>query len=125
MTDKYPLYPDLQEGGEETVERLIEGFKETLTEAATEAISHLYTDVTPYIQSDAWSNFRTALLAGLTDYTGSREPHFEYDFKRIRQAIFAEHREAIVADLNKDLLEDIESLKEQLEREREFNRRYW
>jgi hypothetical protein len=37
-----------------------------------------------------------------------------YDFKKIRKAIFDEYRDQIIPDLNADLLEEIESLKQQI-----------
>ncbi|MDD3927130.1 MAG: hypothetical protein PHT33_10795, partial [bacterium] len=68
-------------------------------------------------------NFRNELLSGLQNY-GNRKIQAQYDFGRIRKAIFEEFRDEIIADLNQDLLQEIEDLKGQLETERRFQRRY-
>ena len=115
MSEQFPLYPDLPEVGEEQAVALIEAFKVKLAEAATEAIGDLYTDIVPHIESDAWGNFRNDLMAGLCDY-GNRKHMAEYDFKKIRRAIFEEFHDEIIDDLNADMVKEIKELKEQLAR---------
>lgn len=114
MTDMDKLYPELTEDGAQKAADAMERFRQMIANVARdcidEAVSNIYCDVIPNIESDSWTNFRNALMDGLCDY-GNRRDHKDYDFKRIRQAILAEHREEIIADLNQDLLDEVESLK--------------
>ena len=118
---EFPLYPPLAEGGAEEAQALVESFKIALTKAAEEAISALYTDIIPHIESDSWTNFRNDVIDGFKDYK-NRKIHGEYDFKEIRQAMLRLHRDEIIEDLNQDMVKEIEDLKRQLESEREFAR---
>lgn len=122
-TDKFPLFPDLAPGGAEEAQALVDAFKIKLTKAAEEAISNLYTDIIPHIESDAWTNFRHDILSGIKNYR-NRKIQSPYDFKEIRQAILRLHRDEIVNDLNQDMLERIAELEKQLDeyREREKSR---
>ena len=106
-----PLYPRLAKGGAEEAEELIEAFKIKLKDAAKEAIGKLYTDLIPYIESDAWTNFRTELMAGLRNYS-NRKVQSPFDFKHIRESIYREFREEIIEDLNQDMVEEIKELNE-------------
>jgi hypothetical protein len=62
MSENYPLYPKLTEKADEEARDLISSFKQKLVIAAEEAISEMYSDVLPYIESDAWGNFRNELM---------------------------------------------------------------
>ena len=121
MKDEYPLYPELPEAGKVEAQKLIDDFKGKLKKAADEAISDMYCDISVFIESDSWQNFRNKITSGLKDYRSPRI-RSDYDFKEIRKKIFEEHREEIIEDLNKDMVEEISSLKKQLECEREFKR---
>jgi len=123
MSDEFPLYPELPEAGAEEVQRLVEKFKGQLKRAAEEVIGELYCDVAVHIESDSWTNFRNALMDGFRNYH-TRTIQAPYDFKDIRQAILREFRDEIIEDLNQDMLEEIETLKEQLQWERQLNRRH-
>ncbi len=120
-TDKFPLFPDLAPGGAEEAQALVDAFKVKLTKAAEEAISNLYVDITPHIESSAWTNFRHDILSGIKNYR-NREIQSPYDFKEVRQAILRLHREEIVKDLNQDMLERIAELEKQLDEYRERER---
>ena len=123
MSDKeYPLFPELSESAQEEAIALIERFKQAMRKAAEDVIGDLYADVMPYIESDAWTNFRNELLDGFKDY-GNRKIQSEYDFKTIRQEILKHHREEIINDLNQDLLERIAVLEKLLDNEQR-SRRY-
>lgn len=123
MKEEYPLYPELPEAGKQEAQLLIDKFKDQLKKAADEVISDLYVDVVEHIESDSWTNFRNFLMSGLKNYD-NRKLQAKYDFKEIRQSILRNHREDIIDDLNQDMLEEIEKLKQQLEFQRECNRRY-
>ena len=114
MSEEYPLYPELSDQGRTDAIALIEAFKKSMAKVADDALSDLYCDVLPHIETDAWTNFKNMLLDGLCDY-GNRKK-YPYDFKKIRTAIFEQFREEIIADLNQDMVEEIASLKEQLKR---------
>lgn len=120
MSNEYPLYPDLPEGGAEQAQALVNCFKEDLKKAAEEVLSTLYTDVVPHIQSDSWLNFRNDLLDALKGYSNVKlkMPH---DFKTIRRNMLRDFHDEIIADLNQDLVEEVAALKtriEQMQRDR-------
>lgn len=115
MIDEFPLYPDLPEEAEKEAVALIESFKEQLVKAAKEAISHLYTDIMPYIKSDSWQNFRNQIMDGYKNYS-NRIIQADYDFKEIRAAIFKQYKNEILPDLNQDLVEENNKLREDIKR---------
>ena len=98
MNNKFPLYPSLGEAGENESQELINQFKEQLKKAADEVIGNLYSDITPYIESDSWGNFRNQIMDGFKNYD-NRKIQSEYDFKEIRQSTLKHHREDIINDL--------------------------
>jgi hypothetical protein len=111
ITDKeYPLYPELPEPGAQQAQALIDRFKEQVKKAAEECIDDFYTDIVPHIESDSWTNYRNAMMDGFREY-GNRMTQGEHDFKKIRQQIYKDFRDEIVADLNQDLVKEIERLK--------------
>ncbi|RLC30412.1 hypothetical protein DRH13_04370 [Candidatus Woesebacteria bacterium] len=116
--NEYPLFPELQEGGAEEAQALIEKFRDKLKIEAANVMSSVmdefYHDLVPHIESDAWTNYRNELMDGLRNYR-NRKIQGEHDFKEIRQAIFREFKDEIIKDLDQDHLEAIESLKEQIE----------
>ena len=122
-SEQYPLYPKLQEGGEEQAQLLIDGFKERLKSAADDVLGDLYCDVASYIESDQWTNYRNDLLSGLCNY-GTRKVQGGHDFKRIRRAMFEEYKAEIIADIGTDLIEQIASLERQLTEVRQWNSRF-
>ncbi|OEU68669.1 MAG: hypothetical protein BA863_16510 [Desulfovibrio sp. S3730MH75] len=124
--NEYPLYPELPEAGKQEAQRLVDKFKEQLKEqiekAAEDALSDLYCNIVPHIESDSWTNYRNAMMDGFKDYN-NRKVQGEYDFKKIRKAIYKDFKEELVADLNQDLLDEVEKLKESLEFERDLRYR--
>jgi hypothetical protein len=114
MSEQYPLFPKLSEDGNKDAQAIIDKFKEAIKKVADEAISDFYCDVALYIESDSWGNFRNEIMDGFRNYD-NRKIQGKYDFKVIRQAILNHHREDIVADLNQDMLEEIEGLKKTIE----------
>ena len=111
---EYPLFPTLNEAGAQEAQALIDDFKTQITKAAEEAVGKLYTDVVPHIESASWTNYRNELMEGLRNYN-NRKVQGEFDFKAIRRQIYIDFREDIIADLNSDLVEEIESLKQTIE----------
>jgi hypothetical protein len=114
MSDEYPLYPELTEQGKEEAQKIMDSFKPRLAKLLDEVMSDLYTDVSYYIESDHWTNYRNALMDGFKGYNHGKANH-EYDYKELRQVIYKNHKEEIVNDLNQDLIEENEKLKAQIE----------
>jgi hypothetical protein len=122
MSNEYPLYPTLAPEAQAEAQALMNSFKAQMLKLCQETLGELYCDVSAYIESDHWTNYRNDLIAGLRNY-GNRKVQASHDFAKIRRAIYEEYRAEIVADLNADLVAEVERLKKDLEREREFRRR--
>ena len=122
MSERYPLYPSLAPEAQAEAQALIDEFKAKLLKLCTETLGQLYCDVSAYIESDHWTNFRNDLLDGLQNY-GNRKVQAEYDFAKIRRAIFEAYRDEIVVDLNADLLAEVAELKATIERDRSYARK--
>ena len=111
--EEYPLFPTLPEDGKKEAQRLVDEFKASLIKVADEAIGNLYCDVVEHIESDSWTNYRNCLMDGLKNYA-NRGIQGKHDFKEIRRSIYKEFRSDIIVDLNQDLVEENEGLKEQI-----------
>jgi len=109
---EFPLFPDLPEPAAEEAVKLIESFKAEIAKAGERCVRDFYCDILPFIETDAWSNFRQALLDALCDYKNRHSN--KYDFKKIREAIYKQFREEIIEDLNADLVKEVEELKQRL-----------
>lgn len=118
MNKEYPLYPTLSEEAKIEAQLIMDRFKEQMGKLCEEVLSQLYCDVSAYIESDHWTNYRNDLLAGFQNY-GNRKIQASYDFEKIRRAIFKEYRDEIINDLNQDLVRENEELKELIKLERE------
>lgn len=114
MSEEYPLYPSLTEQGKEEAQKIMDSFKPKLKKLMDEVLSDLYVDVSYYVESDHWTNYRNALMDGIKGYGGGK-PNHQYNYKEIRQAIYRNHKEEIISDLNQDLVEENERLKAQIE----------
>lgn len=124
MSDKYPLYPELTEQGKEEAQRIMNSFKPKIKSLIDELLGELYTDVSYYIESDHWTNYRNALMDGIKNY-GSGKPNHEYEYKELRQAIYRNHKDEIVNDLNQDLVSENKQLKKQIEKlQQQLHERY-
>ncbi|MFY7988745.1 MAG: hypothetical protein ACOVNP_07685 [Flavobacterium sp.] len=92
-------------------------FEQKLKEKALEIMGDIagefYCDILNEVESDHWSNYRSKLLNGLCNYS-NKYKQGKYDFDRIRKAIYENHKEEIVKDLNQDLLAEIERLEREL-----------
>jgi predicted metallo-beta-lactamase superfamily hydrolase len=115
----FPLYPPLKDGAVQEAQILMDGFKKNMEKIAKETLSKLYCDVVMYIESDSWVNFRNEILQGFSKY-GNRKLQADYDFSKIRQTIFEEHREEIIKEIEQDIIKENEKLKEQLKWEKEL-----
>jgi len=113
MSEDYPLYPELTEQGKEEAQKIMDSFKPKLVALMNEVLGDLYTDVSYYVDSDHWTNYRNALMDGFKGYRGGRANH-TYDYKELRQAIYSNHKDEVVKDLNQDLVEENEKLKNEI-----------
>ena len=107
-------YPELTEKGREECEKIIARFKKKMVDMCEETLSHLYTDVSIWIESDAYVNLRGQIMSDLSYYRGSACNH-ESDLKKLRDAIYKSHRGELIKDLNQDNIEEIKDLKEQIQ----------
>lgn len=124
MSDEYPLFPKLTEQGEKEAQRIMDSFKPRIQALVTELMDDLYCDVAYHVESDSWTNYRNDLMDGFKGYTAGSSNH-PSDFKELRQAIYKNHKEAIVGDLNQDLIDENKKLAEQVEQlQNDANRRY-
>lgn len=112
MNEEYPLNPELTEEGKEEAQKIMDSFKPKLTALMNEVLGDLYTDVSYYVESDHWANYRNKLMDGFMKYDTTRHKH---NFKNLRQAIYNNNKEAIIKDLNQDLLLENEELKKHIE----------
>lgn len=113
MNNEYPLYPDLTEHGEKEAQRVMNSFKPRIGALIEELMDSMYSDVSMHVKSDHWDNYRISLLDGFKGYDTK---HHEYSFKELRQAIYKNNKEAIITDLNQDLVIENERLKEEIQR---------
>ncbi|MHA1832468.1 MAG: hypothetical protein ACTSV7_00635 [Candidatus Baldrarchaeia archaeon] len=111
----YPLYPELTEQGKEEAQKIMDSFKLKLATLLDEVMADLYTDVSFYVESDHWTNYRNSLMDGFKDYKHGKAGH-EYNFKDLRQVIYENNKDEIVQDLNQDLVAENEKLKADIER---------
>lgn len=119
-SEEYPLYPELTEQGKEEAQKIMDSFKPKLAKLLDEVMGDLYTDVSYYIEGDHWTNYRNALMDGFKGYGKNGKENHKYDYKELRQAIYANNKDEIVKDLNQDIVVENEKLKvcvEQLEKQ--------
>jgi len=111
MSEDYPLYPELTEQGKIEAQKIMDSFKPKLAKLMDEVMGDLYTDVSYYVDSDHWTNYRNALMDGFKGYRGGKTNH-EHDYKELRQAIYDNHKDEIISDLNQDLIKENDRLRE-------------
>ena len=107
------LYPELSEAGALEAQALMDKFKQGLIKLADEALGHMYTEIVHDIGSDSWTNYRNDMVDGMKDYQNSKSS-MRYEMKGIRAKILEDHREEVINDLNADLVEENEKLKERI-----------
>lgn len=110
----------LDKEGEKEAERYIESFKIKMKKICEETLGEVYVNCMPYIASDSWVNFRNHTMQWVRGY----KKLSPYDAKEVREAILKNHREQIIADLNQDLLEEVEKLKRWREEDRQMRSGY-
>jgi hypothetical protein len=109
------LYPELTEQGKMEAQRIMDRFKQEMANVAKEVLADFYTDVSYYVESDHWTNYRNALMNGLRGYTVGNVDN-SYTYEQIRKAIYDNNKEEIIKDLNQDLVEENERLKNEIKK---------
>lgn len=111
-------FSELSEAGKAEAVEIIEKFKKhiksAIVGAVEETLDEVYRDVVPYIETDAWSNFRSDVVNEICGYHHNGLMR-QYDFVLLRQSILENHRDEIVQHLNQDLLKEVEELKQTVE----------
>ena len=110
MSEEYPLYPSLTPEGEEEAQRIMDSFKPKIKQLVSDILGDIYTDVSMHVASDHWTNYRNQLMDGFKGY--QQNNNHEHDFKDLRQAIYANHKDEIIKDLNQDMVAEIKKLNE-------------
>lgn len=105
--------PALTPEAEKQAMELIERFKKEILKACEGVLSDLYCDMLPWIDSNAWTNFRNEVVEGFQGY--NKKTIGEYDIDEMRKAIYKKHKEEIIKDLNQDLVEENKKLKSDLD----------
>ncbi len=115
--EKYPLYPELNEAGNQEAQELMDKFKlkakKVLDDLLDDYLGSCYVGLLPEIESDSWGNYRNTMMDGFKNYN-NRLAQSRWDFKAIRQQIYEDFREDIIKDLNQDNLDRIKELEEQI-----------
>lgn len=124
MTTEYPLYPELTEQGKEEAQRILDSFKLKIASLVNEILGEIYKDVAIHIESDSWINYRNHFMDGFKGYTSGRKVH-SCDFKELRQAIYKNHKDEIIKDLNQDLVEENKRLAEEVNDLRKLRQDRW
>lgn len=111
--DEEKLQKDAQE--------FMDSFRTKMKAIADETLGELYVNILPYIETDAWTNYREALrieLAHEYKYKTFKEPWAV----NLRRAIFVENRDELTDLINKDLLKRVKDLEDRV---REFEQFRW
>ncbi len=114
--EQYPLFPELSEAGKLEAEKLVESFKKKLASAAEGVLNDFYAEILPYIESDAWTNYRNSMVEGFVGYSGRAKEMAQHDYVKLRRKMLDEHKEELQNDIIADLVAENESLKKQLQR---------
>ena len=116
--------PELTELGIAEISDLIENFKRRLLDESNNVIDSVlgdyYNNLPAYINSDAWTSFRSQVIDGIINY--DQHESSRYDFKRLRADLLKNHRSELTADLNTDLLEENKRLQERIDNLQERQR---
>ncbi len=99
----------------------LDQFKKKLLGICEDVMGDLYVNIMPYIESDSWGNFRDQVISEIQGYSKGKLIS-GYDFELIRRAILNNYRDEIIKDLNQDMLEEIKSLKKEIERLEEMRK---
>ena len=97
-------YQELNERGNEEAVKIYNDFLTKLNKMVKKAASDFYINALPFIESDAWVNYRTDIFNNLC-YSGLRDGH---DWVAVRRKIYEENKEDIQNEIIKDLEKEIQ-----------------
>ncbi len=102
---------DLSEEGLAEFEAYIAVAKQRIKASCEEALGDIYVGLSSWIESDSWMNFRGKVMDALMDYSKLNK----WDAKRVREAVLKNHYDEVIKDLNQDLIDQVEDLKDRLD----------
>lgn len=106
---------------EKEVQRIVDNFKARLKSEADKVIGELYTDIIPYAETDAVTNFRQSFRDEITQEfqkeISSEHGHYSWAH-HMRMNLLKHHKEELQNTIIKDLQEKIESQDERMEQMR-------
>ncbi len=107
-------FPELSEEGiklgQEAVIRVREEFKKAAINVLEQELSDMYTNLAQWMDGDIWSNYKAHVIRFVSGYVDISK----YESLLIRNMILAENRDELIADLNQDMVNEIQRLKEQV-----------
>lgn len=108
-----------QEQLNKDAQEFLDSFKKKMHDICDETLGELYANCMPYIETDAWFNFREAMRMELShEYKHSTfKDKWAVD---LRRAIFVENREELAKLLDRDLLERIKVLEDRVKEYERF-----
>lgn len=109
-------FPELSEQGNQDALHVIERAKSKLQKVAEEAISEIYVNILPHIETDSWINYREECrLALQTKYLNKETASSEDAWAMyIREAIFVQFRSELEQGIIADLQKRIKLLEQQI-----------
>lgn len=104
-------FPELTDQGKEEAAKVLKGLEESFYKAAENAISKLYCDYLPHIETDAWQNYRNAVERQLGSEIQKHLTSTATWAVNMRKIIYEQHRD----ELEKGIIADLERRIEELE----------
>jgi hypothetical protein len=116
MSDEIKLVEQRQKDFESFMGRAIANIKSEINNLVDEAAQDINASYAPFIDTDAWTNYRSYLMKELKggafkEVSNTTEGHWA---KNVRDMIFHEHKDELIAAINQDLLREIDKLKRDL-----------
>lgn len=104
----------LNEQGLKEVELVIAGIKARVTKEIENSMSDIFVKIHDYIDTDSWMNYRESIRQAMRSelVKNTLTDRFAKD---VRNQIFKEHKDELTDALNKDLVNEVERLKETIE----------
>jgi len=111
---------------ETILEEILAAFAEKMKVAAKDAIGDAERDYLPWLETDLGMNVPIITVEIIQGFLEGRTHDLidlsGYDMRRVRQKIFEDNREEIIAALKKDFTKEIENLKREVKAN---SRRAW
>lgn len=109
--------PELNEESIKKADEILSIFrnriKDIIDNEVDMVMTSIYCDVLPYIESDVFENFRMQIINGIIYDTPNKI--YDYNYRKIRDKIFEEHKDELIPALNQDLLDKVKELEKQIQ----------